>query len=226
MRLKINVVMSLICLMGFNAQAGDPTIICEGRGAGGDVSLEYHSVGPDQYEASAMTYGSRNVLGDPAAIFNPLENVITFNGLIEIQFVVNKKTNKFFVTVPAFGDHMKTTEGSCRVKGMEGQFRFEVSTLSGAPFIFSSTDARTAFIHLYDASTGEQLRCNVDIDIQRFEVIDGAGQSVISFVPNCRTNLGGVLSAYFAIPKAGHFTLRAVSSDASFIDSNQDIIVN
>jgi hypothetical protein len=225
MRFKIKVAMSLICLMGFNASAGDQTTICEGDGGGGHVSLEYHSVGPDQYEALAMNYGGRNVLGNPTAVVNHLDGTIVFTSPTEIEFVLKIGSNDFFVTVPAFGDHLKTTKGTCRLKGMEGKFRFEVSTLSGVPFIFSSAGAETAFIHLYDAGTGEQLSCNVDIDIQRFEVLDETGHSVFSVVPSCRTNLGGVLSAYFAVPKAGKFTLKAVSSDASFTDSDQDIIV-
>ena len=226
MRFKISLTIGLMCIIGLNAKANDQVTICEGDGAGGHVTLEYHSWGPGQYEASVMTYGSRNVIENPVATVNHLSGLVTFTGLKGIKFIKNEADNEFSVTIPAFGDNMKTTDGKCRLKGMDGKFRFEVSTLNGVPFVFSSTGPSTAFIHLYDAATGEQLKCNVDIDIQRFEVIDENANSIFSLKPDCRTNLGGVLSAYFKVTQAGKFILKAVSSTKDFEDAFQDIVVN
>ncbi len=228
MRFKIGNMIGLICFIGFNAVASDQVTICEGDGAGGHVTLEYHEVEPDHYEALAMTYGGWNVLDNPVAIVNHFRSTIIFSGLGGIDFILNEGGRDFFVTVPAFGGHMKTTDGDCRLKDMEGKFRFEVSTLNGLPFVFSSTGPSIAFIHLYDAATGEQLSCNVDINIQRFEVIDETGSSIFSIIPSCRTNLGGVLSANFAVPRSGRFMLRAIptSRPGHFENSVQEIVVH
>jgi len=228
MRFKMGAMIGLMCFMGLNAAASDQITICEGNGAGGQVKLEYHEVGPNQYEALVMTYGSNDVLDSPSSIFNHM-GFILFRGHNGIEFNIDEFSHDFYVTVPAFGDNLKTTEGKCRLKGMEGKFRFEVTTLEGFPISsFSSVNFETVFVHLYDAATGEQLRCNVDINIQKFEVIDDAGKSIFSVIPMCRTNLGGVLSAYFAIPRSGQFMLKAIPTarPGHFESSVQEIEVH
>jgi hypothetical protein len=90
----------------------DQFTICEGDGAGGYVKLVFYFVGPGQYKALIMNYGSNDVLDNPISVFNHM-GYILFRGSQGVKFNAFEYSDDFYVTVPAFGGQLKTIEGKC-----------------------------------------------------------------------------------------------------------------
>ena len=115
MKLKMFTSIVLMSFLSLTAFAQEQIMVCEGNGTGGHVKLEYRKVEPGKHQALTMTYGDRDVLDNPTPVLIHA-GLSLFKGLNRISFIVSDYTEDFYVTVPAFGDYMKTTEGKCRVK--------------------------------------------------------------------------------------------------------------
>ena len=223
MKFKKTISILLLSLVSLTAFAEDQIKICEGDGPVGHVKLEYTFVEPGQYKALTMTYGDQDVLENQMSIYNNMGRII-FKSSGGIEFNAFESSDDFYVIGPIVGGRMRTTRGQCRDKIRK--FRFELSTLTGVPYVFISKYPYMAFIHLYDEKTAEPLICNVDMDVQRFEVVDEKDNLIFSIHPDCRTNLGGVLSASFNLPAPGEYTLKAIPRDPTFEISSQKITVH
>jgi hypothetical protein len=213
MTFKIATTIILLSFLGLNAMAQEQVTTCEGDGAGGHVKLVYHFVSPGRYEALTMIYGDRDVLDNPFSAFNHLGHIV-LNGSQGITFNAFEYSDDFYVSVPAFGSKIKTTEGKCvTTPATSSQVSFKLKTLDGLLVnSFSSSQPNRVFIHFYDLSTGEELRCGVDIHHISVVIRDVFGAEVTRPFEMCQTNLGGILTAALVFPSGGAYFLSMKSN--------------
>jgi hypothetical protein len=102
---------------------------------------------------------------------------------------------------------------------------FKLTDLKGAPVAFSVNLPQTVFIHVFN-SVGEELHCNVDIDIEPVQITDLVGDLISKVNAMCRTNLGDILSAGVVLPAPGKYIFNLIPIGADFKRSAQEISAN
>jgi hypothetical protein len=90
----------------------------------------------------------------------------------------------------------------------------------------SANSSDIIYLHFYAKDSQFELACNVDFNIQRIDIVAKDGTVVSSSVPKCRTNLGGVYSTFFSVPKSGVFEIKPISSSPNIAFSSGELVVN